>query len=144
MRSRERFKGRQTTGWFARFPVVVLQSDNYRGLSFKARALLLDLGSQFNGHNNGDLCATWSMMRKLGWRSKDTLQRAISELIAAGMIELTRQGGMQFPSLYAYSWLPIESCGGKLDVNPTSVPSNLWRRPTLVREKIATPTDGAP
>jgi len=31
-----------------------------------------DLGRQYNGKNNGDLCATWSMMAKRGWSSRST------------------------------------------------------------------------
>jgi hypothetical protein len=136
MRKRDRMVGRRESGWFARFPVVVLQSTSYRKLSFKSRALLLDLGSQFNGHNNGDLCATWSLMRKLGWRSKDTLQRALAELKEAGMIELTRQGGLHQSSLYAYTWMPIDHCGGKLDVVETSVASNIWRKAPLLEKRL--------
>lgn len=127
-RARERLKGRQNNGWFFRMPVEVLESPNYCALSFKARALLFDLGSQFRGKNNGDLAAAWSLMRKRGWKSKDTLQRALRELIDAGMIEQTRQGGLHCASLFAFTWLPIEECGGKLDVRATLVPSSLWRK----------------
>ncbi|GAA0707927.1 hypothetical protein [Dokdonella soli] len=128
MRTRERFKGRRTDGWFFRFPVEVLDSPRYCGLSFKARALLLDMGAQYRGHNNGDLAAPWSRMKGRGWKSKDTLQRALRELLAAGMIEQTRQGGLHAPTLYAVTWLPIDECGGKLDVRANLVPSNTWKQ----------------
>lgn len=127
-RSRERFKGRRNTGWFFRMPVEVLDSPAYCGLSFKARALLFDLGAQYRGNNNGDLAAPWSWMKNRGWKSKDTLHRALGELIATGMIQLTRQGGLHCPNLYAVTWLEIHDCGGKLDVKASPVPSNLWRR----------------
>lgn len=130
-RQRERFKSRSNTGWFMRFPIEVLDSAGYRALSFKARALLLDLGAQYRGHNNGDLAAPWSWMKSRGWKSKDTLRRALLELLASGMIEQTRQGGLHCPSLYAFTWLPINDCGDKLDVRATSVPSGLWRRPPV-------------
>ena len=128
-RQRERFKSRKDTGWFMRIPVEVLDSPGYRALSFKARALLLDLGAQYRGRNNGDLAAPWSWMKARGWKSKDTLRRALLELLASGMIEQTRQGGLHCPSLFAFTWLPIDDCGDKLDVPATSVPSGLWRRP---------------
>lgn len=128
-RSRERFKGRAQGGWFFRLPVEVLDSPGYCGLSFKARALLLDMGAQFRGHNNGDFAAPWSWMKQRGWKSKDTMRRALLELLAAGFIELTRQGGLHCPSLYAVTWLPIDECGGKLDVKASAVPSHLWRYP---------------
>ena len=129
-RRREKFKGRAQNGYFFRFPIDVLDSPAYCGLTFKARALLLDLGAQFRGHNNGDLAAPWSWMKLRGWKSKDTMRRALLELLAAGLIELTRQGGLHCPSLYAVTWLPINDCNGKLDVKETSVASNLWRHPT--------------
>lgn len=127
---RERFRGRRDTGWFFRMPVEVLDSPAYCGLSFKARALLFDMGAQFRGNNNGDLAAPWSWMKPRGWKSKDTLRRALDELLAAGMVQLTRQGGLHCPSLYAVTWLSIDECGGKLDVKPNPVPSGLWRQPT--------------
>jgi hypothetical protein len=126
---RERIKGRRDTGWFFRMPVAVLDSPAYCGLSFKARALLFDLGAQYRGNNNGDLAAAWSVMKKRGWKSKDTLQRALLELLEVGMIELTRQGGLHCASLYAVTWLSIDECGGKLDVKSTAVPTNLWKQP---------------
>lgn len=130
---RERFKARRETGWFFRVPTEVLDSPRYCALSFKARALLLDLGAQFRGHNNGDLAAPWSWMKHRGWKSKDTLKRALDESLATGMIELTRQGGMHCASLYAFSWLPINECGGKLDVHANPVASNTWKqRPQAV------------
>jgi hypothetical protein len=125
---RDRLKGRADNGWFFRMPVAVLDSDNYKALSFKARALLLDLGAQFRGANNGDLAAAWSVMRRRGWKSKDTLQRALKELLAAGMIEQTRWGGLHCCSLYAFTWLPIDECGGKLDVAGTKIASQAWRK----------------
>ncbi|MGO4550415.1 hypothetical protein AB4059_04845 [Lysobacter sp. 2RAF19] len=132
-RSRERFKGRRDNGWFFRMPVEVLDSPAYCGLSFKARALLLDLGAQYRGNNNGDMAAPWSWMKARGWKSKQTLRRAVLELLAAGMIEQTRQGGLHCPTLYAVTWLGIDECGGKLEVQATSVPSGRWRR-QIVRE----------
>lgn len=125
---RDKHKGRAYTGAFLGIPVAVLDSDNYKALSFKARALLLDVGSQYRGNNNGDLAAAWSIMRRRGWKSKDTLQRALRELLEAGMIEQTRWGGLHCCSLYALTWFPIQECGGKLDVNPTAVASALWRK----------------
>jgi hypothetical protein len=130
-RSRERFKSRRNSGWFFRIDVAILDAPAYCGLSFKARALLFDLGAQFRGNNNGDLAAPWSWMKLRGWKSKDTLHRALRELLEAGLIEQTRQGGLHCPTLYAFTWLGIDECGGKLDVPANSVPSNLWRRSAL-------------
>lgn len=126
-RDRTRHKGRRESGTFLRLPTEVLDSPKFLALSHKAKALLLDLGAQFRGRNNGDQCATWSLMQRRRWRSKGTLQSALRELLAAGMIEQTRQGGMHVCSLYGFTWLPIDHCGGKLDVSETHVASGLWR-----------------
>lgn len=90
--------------------------------------LLVDAAKQYNGSNNGDLHAAWSILSGQGWRSKGTLSRAIKELIDKGFIELTRQGGKNRCSLYAITWKPIDECKGKLDVKETRVASNLWNK----------------
>jgi hypothetical protein len=124
---REKFKARRENGTFFAIPTAVLDSPAFCGLTFKARALLLDLGAQFRGYNNGDLSASWSQMQARGWKSKQTLQRARAELLNAGLIEQTRQGGLHCPSLFAITWRGIDECGGKLDVMPNPVPSGRWR-----------------
>jgi hypothetical protein len=143
---RARLKGRASNGgWFFRVPVEVQNSANMRSASMKAKALLLDMGAQFRGKNNGDLAITWSDLRERNWRSKDTIRRAMLELLHLGLIEQTRQGGLHWPSLYAFTWLPIEACGGKLDVPATSTPSNRWRHPPseTPAKKAAHPTPRA-
>lgn len=128
-RTRTKSMGRRDTGNFLRVPCAVLDSPNFCALSMKAKALILDIGARYNGHNNGDLAAPWSWMKQRGWRSKDTLQRALAELQRLGMIEQTRQGGLHGPSLYAFTWLPIDQCKARLDVASTSVASGKWKEP---------------
>ena len=48
-----------------------------------------------------------------------------------GMIELTRQGGLNGPSLYAFTWFGIDACKGKLDVSENPVPSGKWKSAPL-------------
>jgi hypothetical protein len=127
-RGRDKLKGRRDNGTFFRIPTPVLDSPSFIGLSLKARALLLDLGAQFRGGNNGDIAAAWSVMRVRGWKSKDTLRRALLELLAAGLIEQTRWGGLHCASLYAFTWIEVHECGGKLDVPATIAASNKWRQ----------------
>lgn len=135
--SRKKLTGRKEEGgWFA-LPHAVLDSPNYRALSAHAVKLLNDLGSQLRGHNNGDLCATWNILKLRGWRSRDTLTRALAELQHYGLIEKTRQGGKNFCCLYAFTWRPIDECRGKLDVSATPVPSGLWKVPQLPMLKPA-------
>jgi hypothetical protein len=127
--SREKHTGRKESGTFLRVPTAVLCSSNFCGMSLKAKALIVDIGARYNGHNNGDLAAPWTWMKERGWRSKDTLHRALKELRCAGMIELTRQGGLNGPSLYAFTWMPIDQCKAGLDVSPTRVASGKWSQP---------------
>lgn len=108
-------------------PHTVLASTNYCALSAHAVKLLNDMGFQYRGHNNGDQCAAWRIMHARGWKSRDTLARALAELLHYGMIEKTRQGGLNRCSLYALTWHAIDECGGKLDVPTTRVPSGLWK-----------------
>lgn len=126
-RSRRKFKGRSNHAPFFMWPRDVANSDTYRSLSAKAVKLLNDLYFQFRGVNNGDLAAAWGIMQPRGWKSRDTLHKALCELLAVGMIEKTRQGGRNRCSLYAVTWLPIDECNGKLDVPATRTPSGLWR-----------------
>lgn len=101
-------------------PAALLALDDMKQLSAKALKLLIDLGAQFNGRNNGDLCATLSMMRLRGWNSNDTLTKAKKELLERNLILETKQGGLGIgPSLYAVTWQPIHECNGKLEVAST-------------------------
>lgn len=135
LRSRQKHQGRKETGTFLRTPTAVLVSSNFCGLSTKAKALLLDIGARYNGFNNGDLAAPYSWMKARGWKSKDTLHRALKELLEAGMIELTRQGGLHGPSLYAFTWIAIDDCRVKLDVAATRVASGKWQLPMAIAGK---------
>jgi hypothetical protein len=124
---RDRVTGRKESGSFLGLPHAVLECRNFRLLSAHAVKLLVDLGASYRGNNNGDLCMTWKLMQPRGWKSRETLDRARRELLHFGFIELTRQGGLHSPSLYALTWKPVDACKGKLDVAPTSVASGLWR-----------------
>lgn len=123
-------RGKKGGGKFLALPAIVTNCQQFYGLSGSAAKLLIQIGEQFNGNNNGDLQASFNILRHKGWRSKDTLNRAKKELINAGFIEETRQGGFCQParcSLYALCWHPIHECRGKLDVYPTKTPSLKWR-----------------
>lgn len=129
-------------GGYAPLYYCVIRSQVYANLSAYAVKLLNDLLSQYYGSNNGDLCATFSIMQKRGWKSKGTLNRAVKELLDAGFIEVSRQGGRHLCSLYALTFYAVDECKGKLDISPTSTPKSLWRKneplpdiATLQREK---------
>lgn len=120
---RARNIGRKGIGSFLQLPKDVLHSEAYRSLNGWQVKLLVDIASQFNGKNNGDLCAAFSVMEDRGWNSKTTLTRSLKALLDSGLIEMTRQGGRNQCSLFAVTWRPIDECSGKLEVKPTNGPS---------------------
>lgn len=128
--------GKSTTrseiGQFAAMPHAVLKTRKYASLDGWAAKLLLDLTRQYNGRNNGDLTAAWTVMREHGWRSKGTLNRAIKRLREVGFIVTTRQGWNRNCSLYALTWHPIDECMDregrhKHDAKPTLRPPGCWK-----------------
>jgi hypothetical protein len=115
-------------------PLAVLESLQYAALSWPARALLIELAAQFNGHNNGDQSAAFALHRKRGW-TRSTLQAATVELEQAGFIVRTRQGGRNACNLYGLTWQPLDECAGKLDAGHRigGPASRLWDKKNLAR-----------
>jgi hypothetical protein len=108
-------------------PHLVMDSDDYRKLPPNAIRLLNAFVYQYRGKNNGDLTAAFTYMQDFGFRSKETLHKAIVQLLDARLITKTRQGFFMNPggrcALYALTWLPIDECQGKnLEVSPTNTP----------------------
>ena len=131
---RQKFKGRRTGSTFCAKPHHIFRADTKNKIASPASVLshmsahLLDnLFAQYNGSNNGDLSAAPAITELYGWSSQGSVQKALTELLAKGFIELTRQGGKNKCSLYAVTWLAIDDCGGKLAGLPTRVASNLWK-----------------
>jgi len=126
-RDRLKSKGRRDRGTFIALPKAIINSPEFARLSAYAVKLFINLFSQFNGQNNGDFCACWTVMRVRGWRSKATLHRATRELLDKGFIIVARQGGRNKPTLYALTCLAVNECGGKLDIPATIIPFGWWR-----------------
>jgi hypothetical protein len=100
----------------------LLDSEDFISLKGNSIKLLIDIGRQYNGYNNGDLCAAMSMMRKRGWNSNQQLSKALKDLLKRNLIMQTKQGGLNMgPNLYAITWQPINECKGKLDVEATTL-----------------------
>jgi hypothetical protein len=115
-------------GGFLAIPHCVSNSIRYRRLSAISVKLLIDIGNQYNGKNNGDLCATWSLMRPRGWKSEDTLNRAKRELLQAGFIAETRKGRRpNLCSLYGLTWFELNP-SIKFDIGPSGFPYGAWSK----------------
>tara|TARA_B100000809_G_scaffold163972_1_gene161328 strand:+ start:523 stop:870 length:348 start_codon:yes stop_codon:yes gene_type:complete len=105
----------------------MIHHENFRTLSTRATKLLIDIAAQYRGSNNGDLCAPFRLMKQRGWRSSDQLYKARDELLDRELIVVSRQGGRNRCTLYALTWLSVDDCDGKLDINASGVPSHNWK-----------------
>lgn len=117
---------RTEKGGFIRLPHSVIRSHTYASLSAYGVKLLVDLANQYNGKNNGDLSLAYSVMKMKGWHSPSTLNKSIKELLAKGLIEVSRKGGRNSCSLYALTFHAVDECEGKHDIRATHRPKSLW------------------
>lgn len=126
----QRATGRAESGSFVKLPHQVIRSPQFAALPATAVKALCGLLAQYRGNNNGDLTAAMSIMQHYGWSSRDTLKRALDDLLAAGFITVTRQGGNRIARLYAVTFYAVDDCGDKFDpgVKPTAAPPGNWRR----------------
>lgn len=130
-------------GGFLLLPAALLNCPKFRTLSSTGVKLLVDIGSQYNGKNNGDLCAAWKIMHPKGWKSEATLSKAKKELLAAGFIALTRAGRLpNLCGLYGITWQPLNP-SPKLDVGPNGFPVGAWAElpPAKSRKNAMTTTE---
>jgi len=121
-------KIKRDAGLFMTIPLSVLESKAYVDATAHAKMLLWDLFIQYRGENNGDLCAAWKVMRRRGWKSEATLNRAKKELIELGLIVETRKGARpNKASLYAVTWCDLDPCSGKLDISSRAFPRGAYK-----------------
>lgn len=132
------------SGGYGALPRVIWEHPDYFGLSGNATKLLIDFTCQYNGRNNGDMTAAYSILKKRGWKSQDTISKAVKQLLDARLVIRTREGRFCNPGgfchLYGITWQPINECPGKnLDIGPTVTPP---RQFSLERIKTPTPETG--
>lgn len=132
-------------GNFLPIPIAVLRCQAFANLSPYAAKLLLDIASQWQLGRNGDASVAFeNVLQARGWRSKATLYKALKELRLSGLIVQTRQGSLHKCSLYALGWLAINECGGKLDLQATTRPINLWQDSIMPMENKGSSTPRVP
>jgi len=129
-------KGRGGDSGHLGLPKVVIRHSNFSMLSAYANKLLIDLGEQYQGYNNGDLCATWKFMKERGWKSRETLNNSLRELEYFGLVVQTQEGGLNRPSLYAFTWKKIDKVAKESPWNVGEVPAS-WK---VVREPFIKPS----
>lgn len=152
VRSRGKSKGRRDSRPFLSLPLDMLNHPRFAALSAHAVKLLIDIARNYNGRNNGDLSAAFSMLqRERHWKSRDTLGRAVGELCRAGFLQRTAKGrkwgvgGVPQPNLYAITWRRIDH-SDKHDCETTMAPrswltqvQNSGTPAGLVSPKTSTP-----
>jgi hypothetical protein len=142
--NRSKTKSRSDAGGYAALYRHVARHPDYQNLSGNAVKLLMDLALQYNGRNNGDLTAAFSVVGQRVRLSKTSIRKFTSELLEAGLIVCTREGRFINPggvcALYALTWKPIDECSGKqLTVGPTSTPR---RKFSLENNEMTEPQRG--
>jgi hypothetical protein len=106
-RQRGRSNGpRPTYTAFVGMPRLVLDSKAFIDLPIPARCLYLDLRRQYNGRNNGDICAADGVLHRYGW-SHSSIHKNLKILKERGFIAVARQGGIgamsKTPTLYRFT-----------------------------------------
>lgn len=92
-------------GGFSPIPWSVLDSKAYLGLSHPARSLLLEIARQDVRNRNGQQLLSSKHLASRGWTSNDTIHRAKTELLQAGLIYETVKGHRpNKASWYAVTW----------------------------------------
>lgn len=125
---RRKLKGRAETAPFVQLPRRVLRHPKFLHLPSRALRFLIGLLAQYYGSNNGDLEMTWKTAEEYGWKSRDTLNSARKDLLDAGFIVVSRQGGKNIPTLFAVTFYPIDYCRGKLHIPETVTPPDDWKQ----------------
>lgn len=144
MAKRSNAKGRNNApGGFAGIPRVVMETSDFRQLSYKSQALLMQLAYQYRGSNNGDLTVAFSVLKKRGWKREATISNAVKELLDAKLILKTRDGRFTNPgarcALYALTWNAVDECIGKeLEKSPTRTPPRKFSCEGIINRMPAT------
>jgi hypothetical protein len=82
----------------------MLSTDAWKALSAPARAVYVQIGSCYNGANNGRLAFSVRDAAKECNLANNTASRAFKELIDLGFVEETRHGGLSRKTRIASEW----------------------------------------
>ncbi len=108
-------KAARVAGRHLALPHDVLDSVGFRRATVEARSMLLDIAGQLfrrgdeGGLPNGGLMADRDRLHSLGWTSASTIAKALRDLVACGLLIVTRQGGKNRPTLYGVPWQGLEA-----------------------------------
>jgi len=110
--NRAKLTGKGKGGRFYAVQGTVFDSPAYKSLSYLAFKLWHDLMTQYNGRNNGEICAVLSQLGERGWVNS-SLYKALDELIEKGFLVCNFQGGLgpagKKASRYRFTHLAAEA-----------------------------------
>jgi hypothetical protein len=101
-------------------PCALELCDEVIALSAPAYRLLHQVAALHDGFNNGHIALSHHTMRAFGWRSNSTRERALLELLNAGLLFQTKPGYGRTPRLFALPWLAVAN-PDRLTLAPDSV-----------------------
>jgi len=108
--SGRRSKRKKIEGQFLALPRPLLDSVAFTTLSPASVCILLAVGKQYTGGNNGRLIATPKWLSQYGFNSHDTIARARRELVEHGFLFQTVQGSRpNRASWYALTWFDLDA-----------------------------------
>lgn len=112
---------------YVRLPVHIIQSAEWRGLSFRARAIVIAIASRFNGRNNGSIIASNREIGQMigGSTSGRVISAGISEAVRAGFLAVTVNYHKSLRLAREYE-LTFAQTG---DLNRLKPATNAWRQP---------------
>jgi hypothetical protein len=131
-------KDKRPTGGFVTLSHIVVCSAQWARLSPFAVKLLLELLGQYRGNNNGDLTTAWTVLRPRGWKSKQSLYKAIDELEAGAWIQRTRQGGRHTATLWAITIFALDDDNPRVKAKMDIVAGD-FRRGAWAQQRIDPP-----
>ena len=152
-RARKSKRPEYISGGYSTIPWAVTDSISFIGASDKAKALLFALMRQHNGENNGHLHLTKKWLYEKGWTCHENNSKARNELIARGLIEQTKWGGLNAGAdLFALTWHKISNYVG-LQIEPRGyrlgayalcdLPPTKRRSPPKKRNRLSSNRDSA-
>lgn len=107
---------------FVALPIEIIRSDEWLNLPPNARVLAIDLMSQYTGRNNGRLCPGFPVMRKYGWKSKETLIKAKKALLDCSFVVQTRIGhAPRTAEWIGFTWWDLDY-DKSMDIRPQGFP----------------------
>ena len=97
-------KNKDPQGRYFQMHFYMMKTAAWLALSLPARAVYLQIGSRYNGSNNGKIALSVRDAASECGMARNTANRAFKELVRLGFIEETRHGGLSRKTRMASEW----------------------------------------